>query len=162
MSSARELPARDYQRLKLATGDAIESCGGSRRAEKLTRVSHQQLGSYRSEAEADAKTFIAVDVAADLEADLVSRGQRPLITEALADIAGFVLYPKPETLAADSDDFALVTMAKETAEVLAEALAAKADGRVSPAERQRVRQQAREAIVALIMFEQRWENDADE
>lgn len=154
MSAARELPARDYERLKLATVDLVSGCGGTRRAELHTRVSHQQLGSYLSEEERCRETFMPIDVVADLEAEAVSRGRRPLLTEMLADLSGFILVAKPEVGSAPSDEEALLRVARETTEALSEGWAAKADGAVTAEERVRVMRQVREAIVALVEFEQ--------
>lgn len=154
-SAARELPRRDYDRLKLGTVDLVDVCGGARRAEQHTRVSHQQLGSYLSSDEKFTGTFMPIDIVADLEADAAARGHRPLVTEILAELAGYRLIRMPQVLAAETDEQGLLKVAKETTEAIATGWAARADGRVTEAERAEEITQIDEAVVALLELRER-------
>ncbi len=158
MTEARELPRRDYDRLLIATTDLVESdCGGNRRAEQHTRVSHQQLGHYRNGEDAQGRIcFMPIDIVADLETEAASRGRPPAVTTALAELLGFRLVRMREVLAAESDEQGLLTSAKESTEAIATAWAAKADGRITPDERAEVLKQFDEALVALEELRARW------
>lgn len=147
----RELPRRDYERLRTATADLLVDGGGSaRRAAEHTRVSHQQLGNYVSDRPEHDETFMPIDIVADLEAEAVSRGRRALVTETLAELSGHRLVRIDAAGLPGRDEAALLKSAKETTEALSDAWAAIADGRKTREECRQVTRQFDEAISALL------------
>lgn len=85
---ARPHREADYLALKGATRRLVEACGGVESAAAVTRTGFQVLSKYGLPKEA---VFVPVDVVADLEAD----AGEPLVTRALAALAGHVLVPLP-------------------------------------------------------------------
>ncbi|MCL8385495.1 phage regulatory CII family protein [Xanthobacter aminoxidans] len=85
---ARPHREADYLTLKGATRRLVEACGGVESASAVTRTGFQTLSKYGLPKEI---VFVPVDVVADLEADAGD----PLVTRALAALAGHVLVPLP-------------------------------------------------------------------
>ncbi|MEM7301885.1 MAG: hypothetical protein AAF468_12435 [Pseudomonadota bacterium] len=85
----RALPRRDYYALKAATRHLMDQAGGARLAEQVTDKSHNTLWRYGSLEHMDR--YIPVDVVADLEEGL----PHPIITQALAELAGYTLVKVP-------------------------------------------------------------------
>lgn len=148
----RELPAREYRGLRLATVDLYADLDGQRRAAKHTRVGQGHLSRYVSDNPDCADYFMPIDVVADLEAN----ASEPFITRRLAEMSGYELVKLPVTGAARTDEDGLLNSARETTEAIAEAWKAKADGRVTDDERDAVHRQVREAVVALLEFDRLW------
>lgn len=153
MSAARYLPGSDYLALKGATASLFAAAGGQSAAARTAgRVGQQQLSKYASLAEDQAECFVPLDIVADIEAEICSRGGRPVITERLAEMAGYELVP----VAADGKAgllrlFGAVGRASALAmSRMAEDLA---DGTISPAEARQQHQDVRAWIDALCRYE---------
>lgn len=123
----RQLPTADYLSLKAATRDLVALIGGPKRAAAITRGVESRI----SEAGAPQceDRFAAIDQIADLEAECGS----PVVTRALAEMAGFSLtavdeVPKPKTASLHQMFVSIVRECGDVEEKLAEALA---DGSVS-------------------------------
>lgn len=95
---ARYLPQRDYARIKAATRGLVDATGGPEAASHITRFDKGRLSRVGALHEG---AFMPLDVVADLEADC---GQ-PIVTRALADLAGFWLMPKPGTRVPERADW---------------------------------------------------------
>lgn len=85
---ARPHREADYLALKGATRRLVDACGGVESAAAVTRTGFQVLSKYGHPMQ---PVFAPVDVVADLEAD----AGMPLVTRALAALAGHVLVPLP-------------------------------------------------------------------
>ncbi len=144
---ARELPKRDYLKLKAAIRDLIDACGGARRAAEHTRIEQPQLDRYA--ALDKPREFMPADVVADLEALC----GKPYVTEALAEIQGFGLEALPNTSRSVVDIEVLVTVAKETTEAVAAGWAARSKGQLNAADRTSLHREIREAMDALRTFD---------
>lgn len=140
---ARELPKRDYLKLKAAIRDLLDACGGARRAAEHTRIKQPQLDRYADLTKADE--FMPADVVADLEAVC----GKPYVTEALAEIQAFALEASPDYARGITDIEALLAAATKTTAAIAEAWAARADGEVTATERLAVHRGVREAMDTL-------------
>lgn len=153
---ARELPARDYRRIKAGTRDLLEACGNARAAALHTRLQQPRLDACASDAQ--PRDFLPADVVADLEAAC----GRPVLTAALAELAGCALVPLPAWRAAVSGLDALVAAARETSEAVAAGWAAHSDGVVTPAERETLKRELRDAVAALLALDARLDDDGEE
>jgi hypothetical protein len=134
-----------YLRIKAAFRQLVKQAGGQESAASITRVSgHQTIGRYCRPQDAQ---HAPLDVVADLERDTGDA----IVTRALADLAGFILVPKPLGEGAPSHISVteLGTIAKETGEVITNLGMALADGKITPAEATQVRGEIREAMEAL-------------
>jgi len=150
---ARELPARDYRGLRLASTDLIEALDNQRRAARHTRVGQGHLSRYVSDNPDCAETFMPIDVVADLEAN----ASEPFVTRRLAEIAGYELVRVEAEHMPSSDEAALLAGARASTEALAEAWKALADGEKTPAERRLVHAKLREAVRALQWVDRLWQ-----
>lgn len=147
MSADRHLPARDYLYLKAATRDLITAAGGPVRAAEISRADHPRLSRYGSPNEG---MHAPIDVIADLEAETGD----PVVTRALADLAGFVLVPKAEAIARGINfGKHLGEVACETGQLMAGLGEALADGAVTPGEAESCLAGVRQAATKLAALE---------
>lgn len=144
--SGRKLAGAEYQALKTAFRALAKACGGLEAAAMETRVGDTQLQRYQSPHEPEA--FAPVDVIADLERE----AGRPVVTRALARLAGHVLFPLPPAAGSGPWVVRLAAVAQEAGEALAglgQALAD--DGEITGDEARRLglRRLCADAIEAL-------------
>jgi hypothetical protein len=126
----RQLPGRDYLRLKTATKELTEAAGGATRAASVARpgIEAGRLSRYGNPHEA---LFAPLDVIADLEAEC----GEPVVTRALAELAGYQLVPRTgKTPSGEHLAKVFGTVAGEMGEMLRQTGAAVADGRITAAE----------------------------
>ena len=137
--SARQLPERDYLALKASTRGLLKLAGGQEAASSATRVGQQALSRYGAASEPEA--FAPIDVIADLEAET----GEPVVTRALAHLAGFDLVSREK---GDGQPLPrrLGCIAKEAGDVVASLANALADGTVTHAERVLVEAETQELI----------------
>ncbi len=137
--SARQLPERDYLVLKAATRGLTKLAGGQETAAGVTRVGQQALSRYGAAQEQEA--FAPIDVIADLEAETGD----PVVTRALAHLAGFDLVARDR---GDGQPLPrrLGCIAKEAGDVVASLANALADGAVTPEERTQIEAETQELI----------------
>tara|TARA_B100001939_G_scaffold348092_1_gene372554 strand:- start:347 stop:850 length:504 start_codon:yes stop_codon:yes gene_type:complete len=83
----RQLPSTDYHALKAAMRKLIKLGGGYRPSADVTRVGQSTLRDYQDLDRADV--FAAIDVVADLEAEI----ETPVVTAQLAEMLGYILIP---------------------------------------------------------------------
>lgn len=76
---------------------------------------------------------------------------------ALAELVGCRLVALPKRMAAEAPTAALISIARETTEVVAKGWDAVADGELTPREARALRPEVREAINALLEFDARLE-----
>lgn len=142
--NARQLPRRDYLRLKASTRDLISAAGGPTRGAELTRSSQSRL----SEAMAPhcEDRFLCIDQVADLEAEV---GQ-PVMTRTLAALAGFHLVPIREVRCPQQGFLDLLSRLLDKGGDVATALAMSiADGVITPDEAKLLRQSIATAQTVL-------------
>lgn len=134
--NARQLPQRDYDRLKDATAELVEAAGGPKLAASVTRADPARLSRYGNRHEA---MFAAIDMIADLEAEV---GQ-PIVTRVLAELSGYQLVPSKSS-AADPEHLArhLGEVANAAAGVLGAVGESVADGNVTGRELDTIEQRA--------------------
>lgn len=106
----------DYAVIKQATRRLVKACGGLESAATITRVGHSELARYYDPAE---KLFMPIDIAADLETDC----GKPMLTRALASLAGCELVGLPQSPDKSEDlhhwSSLLANLGQETASTLA-------------------------------------------
>lgn len=145
--SARQLPANDYAALKAATRQLISHAGGAVAASAVTRGGHQNIGRYGSVQVDDAERFMPADVVADLESEC---GQ-PVLTRALAKLAGHVLVPEPRVTRSGTALGTITAGAlKETSDVFVAIGEGLGDGRLSGDDAARIEREIDDAIVKLL------------
>lgn len=149
--TGRLLPARDYAALKTAFSRQMEAIGGQTAAAALTRVGQRTLSTYANLGDDFAFTFAPTDVVADLEAEAVSRGGRPLVSECLAGLAGFALERRAAERPAFLQQFSAITGA--SAEAIARMAEDLADGTITPAEAAATRRSLKPLIDALQRYD---------
>ncbi len=127
----RLLPAASYCGLKAAFRRLASQAGGQESLASITRVSQAQISLYgRPPGSATTEAYAPVDVVADAEADT----GEPLVTRALADLAGYILVKKPAASAKPVDFHDLAAFGKESGEALARLAQVLDDGQVSAQE----------------------------
>ena len=141
----RQLPQNDYLAVKAAWRDLVAAVGGPQRAAHITRGAPSRI----SEAMAPhcPERFPAADQIADLESEC---GQ-PVMTRALAGLAGYELTPLGDGTRIDLHHH-LARIVGDCGDVATELAAALADGTVSEAERLtliREIEEARDRLLAL-------------
>lgn len=135
----RLLPAASYCGLKAAFRRLANDAGGQESLASITRVSQAQISLYgRPPGAATTEAYAPIDVVADAEADT----GEPLVTRALAHLAGYILVKKPEAAARRVDFHDLAAFGKESGEALARLAQVLDDGQVTA-------QEAPEAIAEL-------------
>ena len=143
----RQLPANDYAALKAATRQLISHAGGAVAASAVTRGGHQNIGRYGSAQPDDGERFMPADVIADLESEC---GQ-PVLTRALAKMAGHVLVPEPRvTLSGTALGTVTAAALKETSEVFVSLADGLSDGVLSASDAARIEKDVDDAIVKLL------------
>lgn len=142
--AARTHPVQNYNLLKNATRRLIKTAGGVEGAAYVTRVGKTVLSDYQS---LDRPShFMPIDVAADLEADT----GKPIVTQALAQIAGGVFIALPRTV--NNQPMLAAHLAKimrKTGKIIEISGDALADGKLCGKERDDIRAQIIEAMAAL-------------
>ncbi len=111
MSGARQFAASAYLMLKGATRRLVKTAGGVEGAALVTRLDKSTLSRAGSP---NTPHFLAVDCVMDLEADVGD----PILTRHMADVAGYMLIPKPDVGACQSWVAAIGEMGKESGEAI--------------------------------------------
>lgn len=145
--SARQLPQVDYQAVKAATRQLVQMAGGASAAALVTRVAHQDISRYGSPLEDHQERFMPLDVVADIESEC----GEPVVTRALADLAGHILVPRPN-IARSGSALGIITAKalKETSEVFVAIAESLGDGKLCAADVARIDTDIDEAIVKLM------------
>jgi hypothetical protein len=121
----REISEKQAAMLKAVTARALKAAGGAAEVQTSTRVNEATLSKYGSLSEDNAKTFVPIDIA--VEIDLLA--QSPIILGAMAGLAGFALVPldageevaaKPLTV---HDALVIANEAADVVKAITEALA---------------------------------------
>ncbi|MBU2533306.1 MAG: hypothetical protein KKB37_11235 [Alphaproteobacteria bacterium] len=146
--SARLHSGRVYNALKARFRLLVDTCGGPNSAERISRISQQQISRCGSVDEEHANRFAPIDEIADLEAHC----GKPVVTEYLAELSGYVLVRVPD--AAATDAVGLVSrvseMLREVSDVSGGVADALRDNRVTRREAKGVHKEVREAIQKLV------------
>lgn len=128
MTSPHPISDAWFHRIKSATRDLTERCGGVERSAAIANVSKSEVGRWRVPTE---PTIITLPAALALEAECGV----PLVTAAMAALQGRRVVGEDE---AGGDASAIIgrhaEMMRSMAEVVSTAASAFADGRVTPAE----------------------------
>jgi hypothetical protein len=131
MSPARYLSKREYDRLKAAFRELVRAVGGPNAAERITRVSHQQIVRYGSMATDFADVFAPIDVISDLEAECGN----PIVSRELAEMAQHMVVPMPVLPGSTCRiDILTANAVSRFGTMLTELAEARADGKISAAE----------------------------
>lgn len=145
--TGRQLPANDYAAIKAATRKLVSHAGGPVAASAVTRGGHQNIGRYGSAQADDAERFMPADVIADLESEC---GQ-PVLTRALAKLAGHLLVPEPRVVRSGTALGLITAKAlKETSDVFVALGDGLGDGRLCAADAARIETEIEEAIIKLM------------
>lgn len=121
-----------FHRIKAATRDLVNACGGIERAAEIAMVGKSTVGRWQHAGEEDIVPLPAVLA---LEADC----DRPYVTRVMADLNGRGLTdPEASREAAGCLMAQHNSLMGEFTALTTEVLAAKADGHVSPAEAEMV------------------------
>ncbi len=156
--TGRQLPANDYALLKAATRKLISHAGGAVAAAAVTRGGHQNIGRYGSAQPDDGERFMPADVIADLESEC---GQ-PVLTRALAKLAGFLLVPEPRGGQAGTALGMITARAlKEISDVFVALAEAQGDGKLCAADAARIDAEIEEAIIKLLALRFQVQADAE-
>jgi hypothetical protein len=117
-----------FFRIKAATRDLVQFCGGVVRAGEIGHCSKTEMSRYQV---ATDESIIPIPVALALEAYC----EMPMVTTVLADLHGRRLSDPGEEAATAAGVFARhAEVMRACAELMAKGAAAAADGRLSPAE----------------------------
>lgn len=145
------LTALDRGEIKGVTKFAVKEAGGQENAANVcARITRP--ATFSDYANLNEPTIIALDAAIELDQ---FNDNTNLIGKA-AEFLGCVIYRKPVTPIAETDEQGLLKVAKESTEAVAAAWGAKADGVITPEERADVTRQFDEAVVALLELRARW------
>lgn len=132
-----------FHRIKSATRDLTDRCGGIERSATIASVSKSEVSRWRVAGE---PSIITLPAALALEAECGV----PLVTSAMASLGGHRVVSEDE---AGGDASAIVMRHAEVmramAEVVATSAAAFADGRVTPAEAEQLDRSAAELLRQL-------------
>lgn len=132
-----------FFRVKAATRDLVERCGGVVRAGQITNVSKSEISRWQSVGD---EGIITVPAALALEAEC----DAPLVTAVMADLNGRRLSDEAiEGEAARCLVRDHSTLMRHAAEVTAAMADAMADGTVTPAEAERIDRAARDLDQSL-------------
>lgn len=140
--SIRPTSDHDRDRLKAATGRAIERAGGGAALAAMTRVETPALSKYKAGHEAGH--YMPIDVAVD--ADMAAGA--PIILSAMASIQGYSVTPLSGVTGKLTPKM-IGSLIRETGDVSAAVLEAMADGTISPNERNAISREIDEALSAL-------------
>lgn len=129
------LPDATLMRLKAATRDLVTACGGLARAAEIAGVSDTTVSRWQLPHHGDV---ISLTAALALEAEC----RWPAVTAAMAGVNGRALA-EPEAVPAGGNLMAgVAALTRDQGELMAAFGAAIADGRVTPAEADRIDQEA--------------------
>ena len=132
-----------FFRIKAATRDAIVRAGGVVRAGEITLASKTEASRWQSVTD---EAIIPIPAALALEAEI----GMPVITEAMADLQGRRLS---DDVAAASEASCLIRdnaeVLRQTAELATAMALALADGKITPAEAERIDRSARALDAAV-------------
>lgn len=126
------IPDSWFHRIKAATRDLVKLCGGTVRAGVIAGMSKTAMGRYEN---ANAPDIIGIAAALALEAEC---GQSP-VTSAMAELHGCQLQPLMTDAEAAARAFAGAAEALRAAsDLMATTAEAAADGKLTPAEAERM------------------------
>jgi len=153
---ARQLPQRDYNRLKTAFRDLVKAIGTQQKCAERTRVDQTTISNYGSTDTRNDETFAPIDVIADLEADV-----GPVVTRELAALAHHALVPLPEVLRSRNPIGRITGEAmKETADVFIRMGKALDDGTITAIEGKHLDREIDEAVTKLLALRARVDFEA--
>lgn len=116
----RQLPEKEYLRLKAATRRLVRMCGGIVAAAETTRVDKGRMSRY---CDAKEDLFAPIDVIADLEAEV----NEPIVSSLINDMCSESRVPRQPT----DPGLHLHKLTKELGDVAGAVLEAQKDGRYS-------------------------------
>ena len=123
---------------KAAVRRAVQMAGGCNAAAAMTRVDAARLSRYGN---LDSPEFAPIDVCFDLDA----AAGAPICLRALADVYGYEIAPRDAGRASVSDlASAAGEVAKESGDLISQAIEASADGKLTPNEARRLHDEAAE------------------
>lgn len=147
MARGRQLPDRDYQALKAATRQLVNSTGGSVAAAAVTRGDHQSMSRYGSAHPDNADRFMPIDVLADLESEC----EQPVLTRELARLSGHLLVPVPQVVRSGTSlGLKTAKALKETSEVFVALADGMGDGRLCARDAENIGREIDEALAKLV------------
>lgn len=148
----RQVSEKQCCALKAVTRRGLDLAGGGGIACHSTRVNEAQLSKYASNSEDNAKAFVPIDIAVEL--DMLAGS--PVITSHMADLLGYRLVPvAPAGDGAGDTASDMLTLgdaldiANEASDVVRRITEALADGQVCAADRRGIAGEIDEAIRAL-------------
>ena len=141
----RQIPQRDADALKAASHLLVERAGSVARAAQLTATSHSRLSEAASPWH-DNRWLSLIHIA-----DLECVAGEPMITRALADMAGYDLVPKASGRAEDMHQH-LAHIVTEMSDVSSQLSVAMTDGQMTVKEARQLKQEAQEAVERLHRF----------
>lgn len=117
---------------KVAVARAVKMGGGCNAMADIVRADAPRLSRYGNIREPE---FAPVDVCAEIDAEIVKRGGDPVVLRAYADLFGFDLAARAVEASVTADLIHCAGgVAKESGELISQAIAAAADGHISPRE----------------------------
>lgn len=162
MTPLRPTTPKELLRLKAASRRAVELAGDVTAVERITRVRKAALSKYTAVHE--TAYFMPVDVALDIDRDT----GEPVILREMAALEGYDLAPRRGARNATGGNAMLARahlvgrLTREVADVVAEVLAADADGVITPRERSALLKEIDEAQGALNAMRRSVETDSGE
>lgn len=138
--------------IKAATRRLVKACGGQESCALIDGINdrHQHFSEVGLVSEKFESKFLRLDHVALLEADCGV----PELTRELARATGHTLVKLPRPMAAEAPIPALISIAKESTEVVSTGWEALADGRITPVERTVLRKQIADALEALLALDE--------
>lgn len=145
--------------IKAATRRLVKACGGQESCALIDGINdrHQHFSEVGLVSEKFESKFLRLDHVALLEADC----GEPEVTRELARATGHKLVKLPRAMAAEAPVPALLSIAKESTEVVATGWDALADGKITASERAVLRKQIADALEALLELDARLEADEE-
>ena len=140
--SNRQIPKRDADELKRASTQLVERAGGVSEAARLTQATPSRVSEAISQFH-DARWLSLIQVA-----DLECATGEPVITRALAGMAGFELVARERAPQIDMHRH-LTHIITECGDVERQLSTALQDGHIDAGERRALREQVRLALVGL-------------
>jgi hypothetical protein len=138
----RQIPQRDVDALKTASHQLVDAAGGVAKAAQFTSTTHSRLS------EAASPWHLNRFLSAIHVADLECVAGQPLVTRALAAMAGFDLVPKAGSRPQDFHHH-LAHIIMETGDVESHLATSLRDGSISKAEAQQGAIEVQQAIDRL-------------